>query len=110
MAGSRRTIVIFTALGLLLALSSGCSKKEPETPSPTSTPAQPEANQVVAGPNEPVAAEQTNCPVMDGPINKEIFVEYQGKKVYFCCDSCKEMFLKDPQRYLAKLPQFIQIQ
>lgn len=110
MVGSRKTFVILIASGFLLALSSGCSKKEPETPGPNAAPVQPEANQVVAGPNEPVAAEQTNCPVMAGPINKEIFVEYQGKKVYFCCDSCKEMFLKEPQKYLAKLPQFSQIQ
>ena len=27
--------------------------------------------------------EQTNCPVMDGAINKELFVEYKGEKVYF---------------------------
>jgi Cu(I)/Ag(I) efflux system membrane fusion protein len=50
--------------------------------------------------------EQTHCPVMGGPINKEIFIEYKGKKVYFCCGGCDDVFLKEPEKYLPKLPQF----
>ncbi len=50
--------------------------------------------------------EQTTCPVMGGPINKEIFTEYKGKKVYFCCSGCDTKFNADPEKYLAKLPQF----
>jgi len=55
-----------------------------------------------------VAAEQTTCPIMDAPINKNIFVEYKGKKVYFCCPGCEDKFKAEPQKYLAKLPQFKQ--
>jgi YHS domain-containing protein len=51
--------------------------------------------------------EQTTCPVMAGnPIDKNVFVEYQGKKVYFCCPECKAKFQADPEKYLDKLPQF----
>ena len=49
---------------------------------------------------------QTHCPVMGNPINKDIFIEYEGKKVYFCCNGCDDMFLKEPGRYFDKLPQF----
>ena len=61
-----------------------------------------------AAPAQPTAqtAEQTNCPIMGGPINKDIFVEYQGKKVYFCCKGCPDTFLANPEKYLSKLPQF----
>jgi YHS domain-containing protein len=52
------------------------------------------------------AVEQTTCPVMGGTINKEIFTEYKGKKVYFCCPMCKPKFEKDPEKYISKLPQF----
>ncbi len=46
---------------------------------------------------------------MEGnPINKNIFVEYKGKKVYFCCKGCPEEFLANPEKYVAKLPQFKQ--
>ncbi|MHC5119654.1 MAG: efflux RND transporter periplasmic adaptor subunit, partial [Planctomycetota bacterium] len=53
-----------------------------------------------------VSGEQTLCPVMGNPINKEVFVEYKGKKVYFCCPGCDDTFLKEPEKYLHKLPQF----
>lgn len=49
---------------------------------------------------------QTTCPVLGNPIKKEIFVDYQGKRVFFCCPECKEKFIADPQKYLPKLPQF----
>lgn len=52
--------------------------------------------------------EQTLCPVMGKPINKDVYVEYEGKKVYFCCPDCKAKFLANPKDYLAKLPQFKQ--
>ena len=50
--------------------------------------------------------EQTTCPVMGGAINKDIFTEYKGKKVYFCCPGCKPKFEKNPEKYIDKLPQF----
>ena len=50
--------------------------------------------------------EQTTCPVMSGTINKSYYTEYKGKKVYFCCPGCKEQFNEDPEKYIAKLPQF----
>jgi YHS domain-containing protein len=43
---------------------------------------------------------------MEGTINKELYTEYKGKKVYFCCLGCKEKFEKEPEKYLSKLPQF----
>ena len=54
------------------------------------------------------ATEQTTCPVMGNPIDKTLFVEYKGKKVYFCCKGCIAEFNKDPEKYLSKLPQFKQ--
>ena len=50
--------------------------------------------------------EQTECPVTGGPINKDIYTVYEGKKVYFCCEGCKRAFEKKPEKYINKLPQF----
>ena len=51
--------------------------------------------------------EQKMCPVLANmPIDRNIWVEYQGKKVYFCCADCKAKFQKEPEKYLSKLPQF----
>lgn len=51
--------------------------------------------------------EQTECPVMIGnKIDPSIFTTYRGKKVYFCCPTCKSAFEKAPEKYLHRLPQF----
>jgi len=54
-------------------------------------------------------AVQTNCPIMEGmAIDKKVYTEYKGKKVYFCCAGCINTFKEDPNKYLSKLPQFNQ--
>jgi len=55
---------------------------------------------------EPVLTNSV-CPVMEGnPVDSGIYVDYQGKRVYFCCAACKAAFIKEPQKYLSRLPQF----
>ena len=98
-----------------LIMLNGCKKEEP-TPAETTT-AQTQEHKghghasMTDEPIEAVAAviEQKTCPVMEGnPINKALFVEYKGKKVYFCCPGCEEKFNAEPEKYIAKLPQFQQ--
>ncbi len=49
-------------------------------------------------------AVQTECPVMDGmKIDKDVYVDYEGKRVYFCCKGCPGMFMKDPAKYMKNL-------
>lgn len=88
-------IAMVTLVAFLLTAAfwlTGCKKQQP------------------AAPEKPQAGtqtiEQTICPVMEGPINKNVFTEYQGKKVYFCCSQCKADFKKNPERYISVLPQF----
>jgi len=50
--------------------------------------------------------EQTTCPLSGKPIKADVFVEHEGKKVYFCCPGCPKGFEADPAKYLSKLPQF----
>jgi YHS domain-containing protein len=94
-------IVAGLVFGVSLGLT-GCQKQAPKAP------AKSEAKTPEAAPGQPAAqvAEQTTCPVMGGAIDKDIFVEYQGKKVSFCCKECVEKFKAHPDWYLAKLPQF----
>jgi len=35
------------------------------------------------------------CPVSGEPIDKTKWVEFEGRKVYFCCDHCVESYKKD---------------
>lgn len=91
-------VLLLATLSLLvLVVVGGCKKSEPEGSSGTV----PEVTDVAA-----VAGEQTICPVMGGAIDKNIFIEYKGKKVYFCCQGCEDKFKAEPEKYLAKLPQF----
>lgn len=46
---------------------------------------------------------QSTCPVMGGKIDKTIFADYKGQRVYFCCSGCIEPFKKEPEKYLKKL-------
>ncbi len=108
---------MFMLISLLLVgliMLNGCKKSEP-APSETSAETMQgheghEQAAMMDKPAEVVAAvlEQTTCPVMGGAINKAIFTEYKGKKVYFCCSPCEEKFKEEPEKYIAKLPQFKQ--
>lgn len=54
-----------------------------------------------------VMADVSTCPVSGekvGEMGPPVSIDYQGKKVSFCCDSCIAKFQKDPAKYLARLP------
>lgn len=105
---------IVTSLLLVgLIMLNGCKKSEPAPSETSAETMQSEGNEQMAMVDEAAEAvasaiEQTDCPVMGGAINKAIFTEYKGKKVYFCCSPCKEKFEQEPEKYIAKLPQFNQ--
>jgi YHS domain-containing protein len=46
---------------------------------------------------------QTKCPVLGGNIDKSIYADYKGYRVYFCCKGCDEEFKKNPEKYLEKM-------
>lgn len=46
---------------------------------------------------------QTVCPVMGGAINTNIYVDHEGKRIYFCCGGCPAEFKKNPKKYIAQL-------
>lgn len=48
--------------------------------------------------------EQTTCPVTGDPlVNKNIYTEYKGRKVYFCCPKCKGKFEANPEKYSGEI-------
>ena len=50
-------------------------------------------------------SEQTLCPVMGGPINKNLYTDVKGYRIYVCCPGCTEAIEKDPDTYIEKLRQ-----
>lgn len=51
------------------------------------------------------AKPQTLCPVLGGNIDKKVYADYQGKRIYFCCSGCDAKFNKDPEKYMKKLEE-----
>jgi len=118
MKKSKVTIILIGVLSVALILFNGCKKSEPQT-SRTPTESQKEVTEHAAHEHAATTAkpegevtsaeiEQTICPVMEMKIDKNIFIEHKGKKVYFCCPACIEKFKAEPEKYIAKLPQFKQ--
>lgn len=48
------------------------------------------------------AKPQTACPVSGKAVNPQVFVDYQGQRIYFCCAGCPAAFRKDPEKYFAQ--------
>ena len=57
--------------------------------------------------NAPAAStnivKQTMCPVMNQPINKALYVDTDGKRIYVCCPMCIKTIKKDPAKYVKML-------
>ncbi len=44
------------------------------------------------------------CPVLtDEKVDFEHFVDYEGKRIFLCCERCCKKFSKNPTKYLANL-------
>lgn len=48
---------------------------------------------------------QTHCPVMGGAIDKSLFVDKDGKRIYMCCEHCREELTKDFDANVKKLEE-----
>ena len=83
-------ILLITVLLIGVVIIAGCRKKT------TPATAQAAAEAVL----------QKTCPITGKPVDQNMYTTYKGKKVYFCCPGCKPEFEKDPEKYIAKLPQF----
>ncbi len=46
---------------------------------------------------------QIRCPVMGGEIDRNIYVDVKGKRVYVCCRGCDDAISAQPDIYLKKL-------
>jgi len=58
-----------------------------------------EEQEIAGGEPQP----QTLCPIMGGAINKEVYTDYNGMRIYFCCGGCDGTFMEDPEKYLEQM-------
>ena len=85
-------IIVFLAAGLAFSQCADCQMDRKTTMDENQENGSGEAS-----------ISQTTCPVMGGEINKEIYTDHKGKRIYFCCEACIETFKQDPEKYLDKM-------
>ena len=58
---------------------------------------------VMGGAPNAFAKPQEICPVMGGKIDKKVYADHAGERVYFCCGGCPGTFKADPAKFIAKM-------
>ena len=53
----------------------------------------------------PSPKQQVACPVKGGKINQELYVDYQGQRIYCCCPECLPIFKTNPEAFLQKMQE-----
>jgi len=98
-------VVGLLALGLILV--AGCGREEASTAGGAAFPVTGQAARQAAATGESQIAQRL-CPVMGGQIDRKIYLDYSGRRVYFCCQMCVQTFNREPQKYLEKLDAELQ--
>jgi YHS domain-containing protein len=109
---SLRTVAV--TAGLTLALW-GCGGGEPETQKSYEEASHHHKDHAghhpheratgTDNPQEEVTGGNTTCPVMGGKVNRDLYVDYEGKRIYLCCEACIGKVKQNPERYLRKLEE-----
>jgi len=92
-----RILLVVAALGAAAALSA-CAPEAADVakPAPQGRAAAPAAEGAAAA-----ARPQTTCPIMGGAVNKALYVDAEGFRIYVCCQGCLAKVQADPKASLA---------
>ncbi|MCX5685704.1 MAG: hypothetical protein NT049_18765 [Planctomycetota bacterium] len=63
----------------------------------------PRAAQQATAPVAEAPKPQTKCPIKGGAINKKLYADVEGYRVYVCCSGCLEKVRADPKAALDKI-------
>lgn len=96
-------VVVFLALA---AISCNKDKITPAgtnfTPNPISPV--PSATQIPSTEIKGTPGQPQTVDVISGkPVNRMVYTDYDGERLYFCCDESKKAVQKNPQWYLQKI-------
>ena len=93
----------FVVLGLLVVslVLVACDAKKPAAAKPAA--AKPVATKASGDAVKAAKKPQTICPVMGNPINKSLYVDVKGKRIYVCCQGCIPKVKADPDKYIKIL-------
>lgn len=109
MAGGLATLFVAVVAVLVLSGCNGHDGDEHAAPMDTSTRAVPAETATPEAAPKTAEVAQKLCPVMGTPIDKDIYVDHNGRRVYLCCQMCVDQFKKEPEKYLKKLDEQLQV-
>lgn len=47
---------------------------------------------------------QTTCPVSGEALeDRDVYTDFEGRRIYFCCKKCQKKFAEDPQEFLKAM-------
>jgi YHS domain-containing protein len=73
-------------------------------PAPAAPASAPAATKPATAPaTAAVVAVNTVCPVSGKPIDATKFIDFEGKRIAFCCDNCPKAFAADPAKFKDKI-------
>lgn len=93
---------ILTALAIFCMLIAGtvhisCSGRD--------TGAENQEKTQTSNPRPPAKLYQTRDAFSGKLINRNIYADYEGKRIYFCCENSRADFLKDPEKYMNRFKE-----
>jgi YHS domain-containing protein len=99
-------IGILSLLGLLLiaglSFTNRRETKNASTPTPFTANPSLAANRTAEIKGE--SGKPQTIDIFSGkPVNRSVFTDYDGERIYFCCDVERQEFLKDPAFFLKKI-------
>ena len=105
MSVSKSIVIVSFSLVLVFVLGCG-SQKAPEN---TGTEMKMEEHSADDGHDHSAHAgelkPQATCPVMGGKIDKALYVDQNGKRIYMCCEHCREELTKNFDANVKKLEE-----
>lgn len=95
----------FVAASLSAQAGGACGAAASDSKAAGGCGAKVEKAEAAAAPAQPAGEvkTQSTCPVMGGAVNKSIYVDHNGKRVYLCCNACVSTFKADPDKYVKQL-------
>lgn len=84
--------ILLACICTAVSINISCTKSENRQPENGTTP---------SGSATAVAAKMQTMDAFSGkPINRTIFADHEGKRIYFCCDQSRFDFRNNPKKYL----------
>ncbi len=82
--------VFIATISAALVFVLGCGSQETQQKTETKPAAEQPTEHPAAADGSTELKAQTVCPVMGGGIDKKLYVDKDGQRIYMCCEHCRK--------------------